>query len=193
MANSYDAHMPCTPLLPTPSVPPGETRDRLRRALASLELAQACGRTWSLAEAHREAAAAYAAFGAWPSAELMLARGLRWARLGGGPDACVDLLCELVECLALAADAAEREAPGQGRPLRERARDHVFEAQQLARRVSDARWEVTVLLRLSDVLDRFGDRDDATLLQVRALQLTVGVSPELQRPTAGDAALLRCH
>jgi hypothetical protein len=185
--------MPCTPLLPTPSAPPGETRDRLRRALASLALAQACGRTWSLAEAHREAAAAYAAFGAWPSAELMLAQGLRWARLGGGPDVCVDLLCELVECLAGAADEAEREAPGRGRPLRDRARDHVFEAQQLARHVSDARWEVTVLLRLSDVLDRFGDRDDATQLQVRALQLTVGVSPELQRPSAGDAALLRCH
>ena len=82
---------------------------------------------------------------------------------------------------------------GQGRPLRERARDHVFEAQRLAHQVSDARWEVTVLLRLSDVLDRFGDRDDATQLQVRALQLTVGVHDTPHRPDAADAALIRRH
>lgn len=182
----------CPSPLP-PQAPPGAARDRLRLALASLELARAGGQAWSLAEAHREAAAAYAAFGAWPSAELMLAQGLRWARVSGAPDACVDLLCALVECLAGAADEAEAQTPGQGRPLRDRARDHVFEAQRLAHQVSDARWEVTVLLRLSDVLDRFGDRDDATQLQVRALQLTVGVSPEQPPPSAGDAALLRCH
>lgn len=168
-------------------------RDALRVALASLDLAEATGRSWALAEAHREVARCYRALGAMPAALVMLEQALRWTRLGGGADPCVDLLCELVETFAEQSDRQEDEAPGSGRPARDRARDRVFEATQLAARVSDARWEVTVLLRLSDVLDRFGDRDDATQLQVRALQLTVGSSPELQRPTAADAALLRRH
>jgi hypothetical protein len=53
----------------------------------------------------------------------------------------------------------------------ERARDHAFEAAALARQASDAHWEVKVLLRVSDVLDRCGDHDDAISLQTRALTL----------------------
>jgi hypothetical protein len=182
-----------TPIVVLPDTIPGEIRDRLRRALASLELAQAGARPWSLAEAHREAAGAYAAVGALPSALLMLEQALRWARVSGGSDQCVDLLCDTVECLAQASDQLEQQQPGSGRPQRDRARDRVFEATRLAARVADARWEVTVLLRLSDVLDRFGDRDDATVLQVRALQLTVGACLEPARPNASDAALIRRH
>jgi hypothetical protein len=168
-------------------------RQALKQALASLELAQVAGRPWSLAEAYREAGSSYRALGALGSALTMLEQSVRYARITGSIDQCVDLLCEVVETLALHADACEREQPGSGRRTRDRARDHVFEASRLAARVSDARWEITVLLRLSDVLDRFGDRDDATQLQVRALQLTVGGPSEGQRPDAADAALIRRH
>jgi hypothetical protein len=37
--------------------------------------------------------------------------------------------------------------------------------------VADPDWEIKVLLRVSDVLDRCGDRDDAVQLQTRALRL----------------------
>ena len=168
-------------------------RDRLQQALASLELAAAMRRPWALVETHREAGRAYAAIGALPSALAMLEQALRWSHAVGSVDARADLLCEWVELLAEQADAAERLERGSGRPARERARDAIFEASQAAARVADPRWEVTVLLRLSDVLDRFGDRDDATLLQMRALQLTVGHRPEAGPPRAQDAVSAQRH
>lgn len=168
-------------------------RERLRLALASLELAQLTRRPWALTEAHREAARAYRGLGALPSAVALMEQALRWSHAIGAVDARADLLCEWVELLAEQADAAEREQAGSGRPARERARDAVFEASQAAARVADPRWEVTVLLRLSDVLDRFGDRDDATVLQMRALQLTVGHRPESGPARAQDAETGRRH
>ena len=53
----------------------------------------------------------------------------------------------------------------------DQARDHVFEAAQLAGRSADPQWEVTALLRLGAVLDSLGDHDDAAALQRRALAL----------------------
>jgi hypothetical protein len=167
-------------------------RATLRKALAHLETTQAEARPWALAEAHRQVAVAYAALQAWPSALAMLEAALRWARAVGAGDQVVDLLCSAVEMHAGESEALERDERGRGRPARERARDLVFEASRLAARVADPRWEVTVLLRLSDVLDRFGDRDDATLLQVRALQLTVGGSTSLS-PGASDASARHPH
>lgn len=166
---------------------------RVRRALASLELAALTGRPWALVEAHREVACAYREAGALASASAMFEQAMRWAPLVGSVDARADLLCEWVELLAEQSDALERLEVGAGRPARERARDAVFEAGQLAARVADPRWEVTMLLRLSDVLDRFGDRDDATLLQMRALQLTVGHRPEPPHPELADAPARRRH
>jgi tetratricopeptide (TPR) repeat protein len=168
-------------------------RGRLQRALASLELARLTGRPYALAETHREAARAYREAGALPSATTLMAQALRWSALLGAADAHADLLCEWVELLAEHSSALERSERGSGRPLREQARDAVFEAAQVAARVADPRWEVTVLLRLSDVLDRFGDRDDATLLQMRALQLTVGHRPEAGPPRLLDAQMAQRH
>ena len=37
--------------------------------------------------------------------------------------------------------------------------------------MSDPQWEIRVLMRASDVLDRCGDHDDAVLLQQRAMVL----------------------
>jgi hypothetical protein len=177
-----------------PPVPVAEDpRHALRAALARLEQAHAAGRPWALAEAQREAARAYLGIGAAAMALTMLEQASRWARATGAGDLGVDLLCERVETLAAVSDAQERAQPGSGRPARDRARDLVFEASRRAARVADPRWEVTVLLRLSDVLDRFGDRDDATQLQVRALQLTVGARAEPPPPSAADAALIRRH
>lgn len=70
---------------------------------------------------------------------------------------------------------------------RERARSAAFEALQLAAHVADSRWEITVLLRICDVLDRCGDRDDAIGLQARALRLMAGdptMPADLPRPAA---------
>ena len=118
---------------------------------------------------------------------------IRWARAIGAGDLVVDLLCDRVEMLAQESDALEREQRGLGRSARERARDLVFEASRLVARVADPHWEISVLLRLSDVLDRFGDRDDATLLQVRALQLTVGSTLPPTPPGAEDASRAQRH
>jgi hypothetical protein len=165
-----------------------DARETLRAALGHLETVQALQRTWAMAEAHRAVAAAYRELGALASAQAMLEAALRWAHATGGGDQVVDLQCECVELLALQSDAQERQSRGSGRPARERARDLVFEATRGAARVADPQWEVTVLLRLSDVLDRFGDRDDATTLQVRALRLTMGVDDGAgPRPVAGPS------
>ena len=46
-----------------------------------------------------------------------------------------------------------------------------FEAICLAGQATDPCWEIKVLLRVSEVLDRCGDHDDAISLQTRALAL----------------------
>jgi hypothetical protein len=171
---------------------PDDRQATLRAALLRLEAAQAEPRPWALAESHREVAVVYAALQAWSSALAMLGAALRWARAVGARDQVVDLLCSAVEMHAGESEALERAERGSGRASRERARDLVYEASRLAAHVADPRWEVTVLLRLSDVLDRFGDRDDATQLQVRALQLTVGGAMSTS-PGAADESSRRHH
>lgn len=165
----------------------------LRAALASLERAERAGRPGLLADAWQRLAQCYRALDELPAALATADQALRWARGSGAADQALDLQCEHVELLAALAAAEDRHAHGAGRPLRERARDEVFDAARRAARCADPRWEVTVLLRLADVLDAFGDRDDATLLQVRALKLTVGVDYEAGPPRAEDAARLRRH
>jgi len=118
---------------------------------------------------------------------------LRWSRLTGSVDASVDPLCELGETAATRAeqlDDGERES-GRGHLARERARDAAFDAAQRAAHVADSRWAITVLLRISDVLDRCGDRHDAVGMQARAPRLMAGdgaVPPDLQQlPGVRDA------
>lgn len=180
------------PVMPTPA-PIDDPRATLRHALQRLEVALDEAQAWTLADAHREVALAYAAVGAWPSAMAMLEAALRWAHAVGAGDQVVDLQCECIELLASESEALERGLHGSGRAAREQARDLVFDAARLAARVADPRWEVSVLLRLSDVLDRFGDRDDATVLQVRALQLTAGATLPPTAPSVADASHARRH
>jgi len=181
------AYLPATAALQTPSPLSPRARRALSQAVARLEHAQACGRPWALAEAYRQTAGCYLKLGAWGQAVAMIEHGLRWAHAGGGTDQQLDMACELVEALSLQAAVLDAEQQGSGRATRERARDLVCDASQLARRAADTRWEVTVLLRLSDVLDRFGDRDDATQLQVRALELTLASELSPRALSADDA------
>ncbi len=145
-----------------------DARDGLREAIAALETAQRSGHGWAVAEAHLGLARCYSALGALGFALTLLEQGLAYAQ---GVDQRVELLCERITTLAQHATQLEAQRIGSGRPARDRARDHIFEASRLAGTVADPRWEVKVLLHLSDVLDRFGDRDDAVNLQTRALRL----------------------
>lgn len=153
---------------PTPLIADTAARAALRDAIAALEVAQASGQAWAVAEAHLGLARCYAQLGALGFAGSLLAQALASAP---GLDQRVELLCERISTLAEQAERLEASRAGSGRAAREAARDHIFEAGSLAARVADARWEVKVLLHLSDVLDRFGDRDDAVQLQTRALRL----------------------
>ena len=145
-----------------------EAREGLRQAIASLETAQRSGHAWAVAEAHLGLARCYSALGSLGFALGLLETALAYAQ---GVDQRVELLCERISTLAQQAAHQEAQRTGQGRATRELARDHIFEASRLAGNVADPRWEVKVLLHLSDVLDRFGDRDDAVNLQTRALRL----------------------
>jgi hypothetical protein len=149
-------------------------RESLRQAAAALDVAEADGQAHQISRALARVAACYRSLCAMASAEAHFDAALRWARSAGATDEVVDLLCELCETTVQLSQDQEALGRGQGRAARERTRDHAFEATTLAGRVSDPHWEATVLLRVSDVLDRCGDHDDAALLQTRALRLMSG-------------------
>ncbi|MCW5610124.1 MAG: hypothetical protein KIS83_05490 [Rubrivivax sp.] len=156
---------------PAPSADPTCAREALRRAASRLDEAELRGRPCEMSQALAAMAAGYRLLGADAQAEAMFESALRWGRLAGSADGVVDLLCALAETASRLAATQEAEGRGRGRAARERARDHAFEASQLAAHVADPRWEVQVLLRISEVLDRCGDRDDALQLQQRALRI----------------------
>ncbi|MED5618194.1 hypothetical protein [Ideonella sp. BN130291] len=152
----------------------GAARDTLTLALRTLELAEQAGAApTARLQALALVARAYRGLGALSQAESYLQQALRWADCVGGADAGVDLLCELAELAVQRADGCIEDDPVAARLARERARDLCFDAAARASRTADAQWEVHVLLRVSDVLDRSGDRHDAISLQCRALQLLV--------------------
>jgi hypothetical protein len=156
------------------ALPDSRTRDALRAAVAALDGAQARGRPAEMAQTLAVVACAYRSLGALGAAVSHLEQALRWARVTGSPDFAVDLQCQLCELLVQRADALDADHRGRGRAAREAARDHAFAASAGAHRVADPDWEIKVLLRVSDALDRCGDHEDAASLQMRALQLMVG-------------------
>jgi hypothetical protein len=174
-------------------LPDDRTRDALRLACAALDAAEARGQPVAMCQALADVARCYRTLRAWASAETSLQAALRWARASGSPDLVVDLLCELCDASACLAQHQHEARHGSGQAALERARDHAFEAGKLAARVADANWEIKVLLRISDVLDRCGDRDDAVLLQTRALRLmarnpSAGAFDPAQHPGLGRLA-----
>lgn len=157
-----------------PSLPEGFARQALVLATRLLDVAEVGQRPMDMCQALAQVARSLKALGAFDSAETYLSQALRWASMLPGSDARVDLMCELAEVSCAAADAqqaAREDDRHAGRAARERARDQAFQAAALAGQTSDAQWEVKVLLRISDVLDRCGDHEDAATLQNRAISL----------------------
>jgi hypothetical protein len=175
-----------------PLLPSEPARDRLRRASASLDLAELTGSPFAMSNALAEVARCHRELQAETSAEAYFESAVRWARFMGSTDHLIDLLCELADAsvrvaLALdlqsmlpqeppAGDEQDRKAMG-GYAARERARDHAFEVSRWIGRISDPACEARVLLRVSDVLERCGDHADAMQMQLRALNLIGGVAP----------------
>jgi hypothetical protein len=157
-------------------------RQELCLAAAALDAAEVNGDAYGMSQALVKVARSHAALRALASAESHLEAALRWARVAGSTDATVDLLCELCDMAERLAQTLDKQRRGKGHAARERARDHAFEASTLAGRVADPSWEIRVLLRISDVLDRCGDRDDAVQMQARALRLMAGPAAEAHNP-----------
>jgi hypothetical protein len=117
----------------------------------------------------------YRALSAYAHAMDFMRQALRWSYALGGVDQQVDLLCEIAELSCAAAEDAEGadDPERHARTARECARDMAFEAARVAAHAADPYWEIKVLLRASDALDRCGDHDDAITLQTRAMSLMV--------------------
>lgn len=158
----------------------GAARDALRLAMRQLgdaEATQGSARAPVMCHALTEAARALAGLHAYSPAESHLAQALRWAVQMGGHDLRADLHCAWAEVATNEADLSDAQGEqARSRAARDRARDQAFEAARLAGLAADPHWEIRVLLRASDVLDRCGDHDDAVLLQQRALVL-LGMGP----------------
>lgn len=152
----------------------GPARDALRQALLQLEQAETAARSPALlCDALVDAARALAALHAYSLADSCLARARHWALVMGAVDLQADLASAAAEVAANVADLADArgETASRVREARALARDQALEAARLAGRTTDPHWEIRVLLRASDVLDRCGDHDDAVQLQHRALVL----------------------
>ena len=156
---------------PLSFVAAGSAAEVLRAAAEHLVVCERAGRPHEMCEALLLLAHCWRAQGGLCQAEAHLEQALRWSRLLGSADAVVDILCELAETTVMAAEALEHQAAGSGSAARARARAHTQEAAQLAAQVADPRWEIQVLLRVSEVLGRCGDRSEAALLQMRAMRL----------------------
>jgi hypothetical protein len=147
-------------------------REALREAMSALDAAEAAGEPARLSQALAHVSRCLHKIGALADAVWYAKRGLQLARGLSAVDASVDALCELAE-LAIERSALldDQDEPRGAERLRDSARDHCFEAAQLALRSADPQWEITVLLRVSDLFDRLGDHDDAIVLQCRAVEL----------------------
>ena len=168
----------------------GPARDALVRAMQQLTLAGAMTGTCQpagLCQTLTEVADALCTLHAYGPAESYLARALQWAVVMRSTDTRGDLHCALAEMAANAAELAEARgaAPAEINHWQDRARDHAVEAAGLAGHATDPHWELKLLLRASDVLDRCGDHDDAVHLQQRVQVLMGPIKPDL--PTDASA------
>ncbi len=150
-------------------------RQALRDAMLALEAAEAAGEPGALSHTLAQVSRCHREVGALAEAGWFAKRGLQLARGLSAVDASVDALCELAElAIERAALLEEQEEPRGAHRLRDAARDHGFEAVRLALRSADPQWEITVLLRVSDLFDRLGDHEDAIAMQCRAVGLITG-------------------
>ena len=159
-------------------------RQALRDAAQALDAAEAAGEPARLSHALAEASRCHRGLGALAEAIWCAERGLRIARSLSAVDAGVDALCQLAELAQLRAQQLDGQDDSRAaHRLRDAARDHGFEAARLALRSADPQWEITVLLRVSDLFDSLGDHDDAIALQCRAVELMTGAACATDTPT----------
>lgn len=149
-------------------------RSALREAAAALNLAELYQQPLEMSLALAQMARCYRALQALGPAELVLERALAWARTLGAADQAVEILCLLAETSCSVAELHAQDDSRRSHAALERTRDWAFEATGMAAHVTDPQWEIKVLLRISDVLDRCGDHDDAVELQSRAMRLMYG-------------------
>ena len=143
------------------------------QALAQAEGSRGTDRTASLCQAHADLARVLSGLRADSLAQSHLVQALHWASVMGATDTCADLHCALAEVATNVADLAGAQGAARAhvRQARSQSRHHALRAARLAGHTTDPHWEVKVLLRASDVLDRCGDHGDAVQLQHRAMAL----------------------
>lgn len=149
-------------------------RTALRQAAAALDTAERGKQPLEMSLALAQMARCYRGLQAFGPAEWYLEQALAWARTLGAIDQSVEILCLLAESSCSLAELHARDDARRARAALERTRDRAFEVGHLAGRVADRQWEIKVLLRISDVLDRCGDHEDAMGLQSRAMRLMYG-------------------
>jgi tetratricopeptide (TPR) repeat protein len=173
----------------TPALPYGPGRAALDLAVRRLDDAERDHQPAAMCDALAGIARCYRALSAYAHAMDFMHQALRWSYALGSADQRVELLCELAELSCEAADdaAAADDGDGKARAARDLARDMAFEAARVAAHAADPHWEIKVLLRASDVLDRCGDHDDAIMLQTRAMSLMVR-HPDVSDALADSAA-----
>jgi hypothetical protein len=167
----------------------GPVRTALRHACAALDLAERHRHPLEMSLALAQMARCHQGLGSLGPAEWYLEQSLRWAYTLGAVDQGVEILCLLAEVsCALAEQLAADDEPRSHAAL-ERTRDFAFEATTLVTKVTDPHWEIKVLLRVSDVLDRCGDHDDAVELQSRAMRLMYGSDMAIDTRDSGQRRL----
>ncbi len=149
-------------------------RTALRQAAAALDKAERYKHPLEMCLALAQMARCYRGLQALGPAERYLEQALAWARTLGAIDQSVEILCLLAETSCSLSELLARDDSRRSHAALERTRDRAFETTGLASGVSDPEWEIKVLLRISDVLDRCGDHDDAVELQSRAMRLMYG-------------------
>jgi len=166
-------------------LPYGPGRAALNLAVRCLDEAEKEQQPAAMCEALAGIARCYRALSAYAHAMDFMRQALRWSFALGGVDQRIELLCELAELAVMAGEDAKDGEDGerQARAALDLARDMAFEAARVATRAADPHWEIKVLLRASDVLDRCGDHDDAITMQTRAMTLMV------RHPDVSDAMI----
>lgn len=179
--------LPAGPWPASPARAVEAARD-LTDAHARVQSAERGGGPHERVEALAALARLWRAQGGLATAEAYLERALPWAAMVG-EDARLDLLAECAELAAARADLTGARGPVAGAPAdeaaprraRQRAQALAREAAAASHRAACPGWEATLLLRLSDVMDRCGQPDEAAALQIRAVRL-LGAG---QRPPPG--------
>jgi tetratricopeptide (TPR) repeat protein len=156
------------------ALPDSPARTALREAAKALDLAEHYHMPLEMCLSLAQMARCYRGLNALAPAEVYLEQAYRWAGALGAVDQSLDLLCQMAETSCALAEQLQDSRVESAEAALERTRDRAFEASRMAAHVADPQWEIKVLLRISDVLDRCGDHDDAVQLQSRAMRLMYG-------------------